>query len=102
MIGVSERRKEIGLRRAVGASRNTILLQFLLEAMLLSFAGGAIGIAIGVAGTQGLSRLQHLPFLLEPATLLSTTALSVALGLVFGVYPAWMAATTNPINALRE
>jgi putative ABC transport system permease protein len=102
LIGVSERRKEIGLRRAVGASRNTILLQFLLEAMLLSFAGGAIGIAIGVAGTQGVSRLQHLPFLLEPATLLSTTALSIALGLVFGMYPAWKAATTNPINALRD
>jgi putative ABC transport system permease protein len=102
LIGVSERRKEIGLRRAVGASRNTILLQFLLEAMLLSFAGGAIGIAIGVGGTQGVSRLQHLPFLLEPATLLSTTALSIALGLVFGMYPAWKAATTNPINALRD
>jgi putative ABC transport system permease protein len=102
LIGVSERRKEIGLRRAVGASRNTILLQFLLEAMLLSFAGGAIGIAIGVGGTQGVSRLQHLPFLLEPATLLSTTALSIALGLVFGIYPAWKAATTNPINALRD
>jgi putative ABC transport system permease protein len=102
LIGVSERRKEIGLRRAVGASRNTILLQFLLEAMLLSFAGGAIGIAIGVGGTQGVSRLQHLPFLLEPATLLLTTALSIALGLVFGIYPAWKAATTNPINALRD
>jgi putative ABC transport system permease protein len=102
LIGVSERRKEIGLRRAVGASRNTILLQFLLEAMLLSFAGGTIGIAIGVGGTQVVSRLQHLPFLLQPATLLSTTALSIALGLVFGMYPAWKAATINPINALRD
>ncbi|HEY0797378.1 MAG TPA: ABC transporter permease [Acidisarcina sp.] len=102
LIGVSERRKEIGVRRAVGASRNAILAQFLLEAVMLSFAGGMAGIAIGVGGTQIVSRLQHLPFLLESRSVLLATLLSVALGLLFGVYPAWKAARTNPIDALRD
>jgi putative ABC transport system permease protein len=102
LIGVSERRKEIGVRRAVGASRGAVLLQFLGEAVLLSLAGGIIGITIGVGGTQMVSKLQHLPFLLQPAAMLSATALSIALGLLFGVYPAWKAAMTNPIDALRD
>jgi putative ABC transport system permease protein len=102
LIGVSERRKEIGVRRAVGASRNAVLLQFLLEAVLLSFAGGVAGILIGVGGTQIVARLQHLPFLLLPMAIFGATMLSIALGLVFGVYPAWRAAMTNPIDALRD
>ena len=102
LIGVSERRKEIGVRRAVGASRNAILVQFLLEAVLLSFAGGVVGIAIGIGGTQLVSRLQHLPFLLQPEGVLTATLLSIGLGLLFGVYPAWKAAMTNPIDALRD
>ena len=102
LIGVSERRKEIGVRRAVGASRNVILAQFLLEAVLLSFAGGVVGIVIGVGGTQVVSRLQHLPFLLQPEAVLTATLLSIGLGLLFGVYPAWRAAMTNPIDALRD
>jgi putative ABC transport system permease protein len=102
LIGVSERRQEIGVRRAVGASRNAILLQFLLEAVLLSFAGGIGGILIGVGGTQIVARLQHLPFLLLPGAVLAATILSVFLGLVFGIYPALKAAMTDPIDALRD
>lgn len=102
LIGVSERRKEIGVRRAVGASRNAILLQFLLEAVLLSFAGGIAGIIIGVGGTQLVTRLQHLPFLLLPMVIFATTMLSIVLGLLFGVYPAWKASMTDPIDALRD
>ena len=102
LIGVSERRKEIGVRRAVGASRSAILIQFLIEAVVLSFSGGLIGILIGVGGTQIVSQLQHLPFLLQPSAVLSATALSVALGLLFGVFPAWKAAMTNPVDALRD
>ena len=101
-MGVSERRKEIGVRRAVGASRGAILLQFLLEATTLSLGGGIIGIVIGVGGTQVVSRLQHLPFLLQPGAVLLAAALAIALGLLFGVYPAWKAAMTNPIEALRD
>ena len=102
LIGVSERRKEIGVRRAVGASRNMILVQFLLEAVMLSFAGGIAGITIGVGGTQLVSRLQHLPFLFLPIAILAATMLSIVLGLLFGVYPAWKAAMTDPIDALRD
>ena len=102
LIGVAERRKEIGMRRAVGASRNAIMLQFLLEAVLLSSSGGIAGIAIGVGGIQIVSKLQHLPFVIQPEVVVSATVLSVALGLVFGVYPSWKAARTNPIEALRE
>jgi ABC-type antimicrobial peptide transport system permease subunit len=102
LIGVSERRKEIGLRRAVGASRNAILVQFLLEAVFLSFAGGIAGIATGIGGTQIVSRLQHLPFLLQPEAVLTATVLSIGLGLLFGIYPAWKASMINPIDALRD
>jgi putative ABC transport system permease protein len=102
LIGVSERRKEIGVRRAIGASRSAILVQFLLEATLLSLGGGIIGIVMGVGGTQFVSRLQHLPFLLQPGAVLLAAALSIALGLLFGIYPAWKAALTNPIEALRD
>jgi putative ABC transport system permease protein len=102
LIGVSERRKEIGVRRAVGASRNAILAQFLFEAVLLSLAGGIAGIVIGIGGTQIVSRLQRLPFLLQPEAVLTATLLSIGLGLTFGVYPAWRAAMTNPIDALRD
>jgi len=101
LIGVSERRTEIGVRRAVGASRNAILLQFLLEAVLLSFAGGILGILIGVGGTQIVARLQHLPFLLLPIAIFAASLLSIVLGLLFGVYPAWKASMTDPIDALR-
>jgi putative ABC transport system permease protein len=102
LIGVSERRKEIGVRRAVGANRRAILVQFLLEAVLLSLAGGLAGIAVGIGGTQIVSRLQRLPFLLQPEAVLAATLLSMGLGLVFGVYPAWKAAMTSPIDALRD
>jgi putative ABC transport system permease protein len=102
LIGVSERQKEIGVCRAVGASRNAILAQFLLEAVLLSLAGGIVGIALGIGGTQVVSRLQRLPFLLQPEAVLAATLLSIGLGLLFGVYPAWRAAMTNPIDALRD
>lgn len=102
LISVSERRKEIGVRRAVGASRNAILLQFLFEAVFLSLSGGLLGIALGVGGTQLVSRLQHLPFLLQTSSLMAATAISVAVGLLFGIYPAWKASCTNPISALRD
>jgi putative ABC transport system permease protein len=102
LIAISERRKEIGVRRAAGATRNAILLQFLLEAVFLSLTGGLVGITLGVCGTQLVSRLQHLPFLLQMRSLLAATAVSIAVGLIFGIYPAWKAACTNPINALRD
>jgi putative ABC transport system permease protein len=101
LISVSERRKEIGLRRSVGASRQDILLQFILEASLVSSVGGLLGIALGLAGTNLVARMQHFPPIVAFEALEWTAGLSVALGLVFGIYPAWRATQVDPVKALR-
>lgn len=101
LIAVSERKREIGVRRAVGASRIAVLLQFLLEAVLLAFAGGLAGAGIGFGGTQIVSTWQHLPFVIQVRAVVFSLVLSIAVGLVFGIYPAWKAANTNPVDALR-
>jgi putative ABC transport system permease protein len=101
LISVSERRKEIGLRRSVGASRQDILLQFILEASLVSSFGGLIGIVLGLGGTNLVARMQHLPLIFSFQALEWTAGLSVGLGLVFGIYPAWRATQVDPVEALR-
>ena len=101
LIGVSERRREIGIRRAVGATQVSVMFQFLLEAVLLSATGGLAGVGIGIGGTQIVSKWQHLPFLVQQRAVAASVALSIVLGLVFGIYPAWKAARTNPVDALR-
>lgn len=101
LISVSERRKEIGLRRSVGASQRDILLQFLLEASLVSSIGGMIGIMLGLGGTNLVARVQHLPPILALQALEWTAGLSVGLGLVFGMYPAWRATQVDPVKTLR-
>jgi putative ABC transport system permease protein len=101
LISVSERRKEIGLRRSVGASRQDILLQFILEASLASSFGGLTGIALGLGGTNLVAGLQHLPPILALQALEWTAGLSVGLGVVFGIYPAWRATQVDPVKALR-
>jgi putative ABC transport system permease protein len=100
LISVSERRKEIGLRRSVGASRQDILLQFILEASLVSSFGGLQGIVLGLGGTNLVARLEHLPPILALRALAWTAGLSVGLGLVFGIYPAWRATQVDPVKAL--
>ena len=101
-IAVSERRKEIGVRRSLGAGRSDIVQQFLLEASLVALAGGIAGVLIGVGGMQIVARVQKLPQILlwEPIA----TAILVALGtgLLFGIYPAWKASRVDPIQALRS
>jgi len=102
LVSVTERTREVGIRKAVGATRRDILIQFLLEAIVLSFAGGLVGIMLGMAGASLISSLSS-----ELAT--SVTASTVALaagvasgvGLVFGTYPAMRAARLRPIEALR-
>lgn len=100
LIGVSSRRAEIGLKRAVGATKNAILVQFLVEAMLISLAGGVVGIAVGVAGTQLVSAVQRLPFVVDIPAMLGAAGVSLFVGLVFGLYPAVRAANTDPVAAL--
>jgi putative ABC transport system permease protein len=101
LISVSERRKEIGMRRSVGASRRDILAQFILEAALISSIGGMIGIVLGLGGTNLVAKMQHLPPVFALQALEWTAGLSVGLGLVFGIYPAWRATQVDPVKALR-
>ena len=102
LVSVTERTREIGIRKAVGAKRRDILVQFLMEAMILSLIGGLVGIAIGVSGTVGVSRMvEDLTLQLTASTILLATGFSTVVGLFFGIYPAVRASRLNPIDALR-
>ncbi|GAB2671304.1 ABC transporter permease [Arenimonas aestuarii] len=102
LVSVTERIREIGLRMAVGAGPREIQMQFLAEAMLISLGGGAIGIALGVAGALLTSKFGALPVQLDLQVVAMATGFSVATGLFFGFYPARKAARLDPIEALRH
>ena len=102
LVSVTERIREIGLRMAVGAGPREIQMQFLAEAMLISLGGGAIGIALGVAGALLTSKFGALPVQLDLHVVAMATGFSVATGLFFGFYPARKAARLDPIEALRH
>jgi putative ABC transport system permease protein len=101
-IAVSERRKEIGVRRSVGALRSDVTQQFLIEAVLVALAGGIFGVAIGWGGMQLVTRLQKLPQILIWWPFATAIGLSITIGLIFGIYPAWKASRIDPIQALRS
>jgi putative ABC transport system permease protein len=102
LVSVTERTREVGIRKAVGGTRRDILLQFLLEAIVLSFLGGMLGIALGIAGASAVSNLTpDLTAKVTAGTLALAAGVASAVGLVFGVYPAFRAANLRPIEALR-
>ncbi|MDF1512964.1 MAG: ABC transporter permease [Anaerolineae bacterium] len=104
LVSVTERTREIGLRKAVGARKGDILLQFLTEAVLLSSFGGGIGIIVGASGaalTTYFLRDQGFSAILTAGSVTLATLFSAAVGLFFGIYPAQRAASLNPIDALR-
>jgi macrolide transport system ATP-binding/permease protein len=101
LVSVTERTREIGIRMAIGARRLQVLLQFLVEAVLLSVAGGVAGIVIGVGMSYLISAIAHWPIQISPAAILGGFAFSAAVGIFFGYYPARKAANLNPIDALR-
>jgi putative ABC transport system permease protein len=102
LVSVTERTREIGIRKAVGAKRRDIAMQFLIEAMVLSLFGGLIGIAIGATGTVGVSSLvDDLTLHLSASTVFLAAGFSTAVGLFFGIYPAVRASRLHPIDALR-
>jgi putative ABC transport system permease protein len=102
LVSVTERTREIGLRKALGARQSDILHQFGLEAVTLSVAGGIIGLVIGVAGAWGMTTLFNLPLVVSPLNAGLAIAFSGVVGVVFGAYPAWRAAKLDPIEALRR
>jgi len=101
-IAVSERRKEIGVRRAAGAARGDIVLQFLFEATFVALVGGIVGVVIGWGGMQLVTRMQKLPQILVWRPFATAILLSLVIGVVFGIYPAWKASRIDPIQALRS
>lgn len=103
LVSVTERTREIGLRKAVGAHNNDILLQFLIEALLLCALGGLIGIGISYGVAFGLNQFSFMPFgiVIEPWALAMALGVSTASGFIFGLYPAWRATKLDPIDALR-
>ncbi len=102
LVSVTERTREIGIRLAIGAFASEVMMQFLLEAIVLSTLGGTIGIVIGFAGSYFASRALSLPFIVAPEIVMLAFAFSALVGVLFGYLPARKAARLNPIEALRH
>lgn len=102
LVSVTERTREIGIRLAIGALEQEVLLQFLIEAVVLSAFGGLVGIALALLACLGLATLMGMPFLFNPGINLTAFAFSAAIGVVFGYFPARRAARLDPIEALRH
>ena len=101
LVSVTERTREIGIRLAIGALERDVLLQFLIEAVVLSSFGGVVGIVIALAASSGLARLLEVPLILDPGMILLAFLFAMMVGVVFGFFPARKAARLDPIEALR-
>ena len=101
LVSVTERTREIGIRLAIGARRKDILTQFMLEAMLVSITGGALGLAFGASGALLVQMIWRTSVVISPVSMILSFTVSAGIGLFFGFYPAWKAAAQNPIEALR-
>jgi putative ABC transport system permease protein len=100
-VSVTERTREIGVRKALGATRRDIMLQFLVEALVLCLVGGLLGIAVGTATALALSRWMQWNTLVSPGAVLVAFGFSALVGVFFGIWPARRAAGLDPIVALR-
>ena len=102
LVSITERTREIGIRKAVGAKRRDILMQFLIEALVLSLMGGILGILVGIGGAQIITPLLGgSQSIVTAQSVILALGVSIAIGLFFGLYPAYRAARLNPIEALR-
>ena len=102
LVSVTERTREIGIRLAIGALEREVLLQFLIEAVVLSSLGGMIGILLATVASISLAAVMQLPYLFDPTINLLSFLFSAAIGVIFGFFPARRAAQLDPINALRH
>jgi putative ABC transport system permease protein len=101
LVSVTERTKEIGLLKAIGAKKSDILNQFLAEAVVMTLIGGLVGIALGILGAFSVSLLFGIPFIVSIPAILIAVGVSSLVGIIFGIYPARRAANLSPIDALR-
>ena len=100
LVSVTERTREIGIRKAIGAKRKDILLQFMLESAVISGIGGILGVLIGIGGSYGLTRLAGISTSIVPNTLIIAFLFSIGVGMFFGIYPANKASKLKPVDAL--
>lgn len=101
LVSVTERIREIGLRMAIGATPKNILCQFILEAVVLSTVGGAIGVVVGIITARTIGTVQHWPIVIEVSSAFYSFLFSAFVGMFFGFYPAYRASRLNPIDCLR-
>jgi putative ABC transport system permease protein len=101
LVSVTERTREIGIRRAIGARKRNIMVQFIMEAVALCEVGGLIGVVLGIFGGNLLALLMHLPPAVPMDWVVIGLAMCSAVGIIFGTYPAWKAANLDPIDSLR-
>lgn len=101
LVSVKERTREIGIRKAIGATKRAIVVQFIAEAIVLCQFGGALGVVLGLTGGAILSSIVHLAFSIPWVWVVGSIAICTFLGIAFGLYPAWKAAQLDPIEALR-
>ena len=102
LVSVTERTREIGIRKALGARTKSIMLQFLFESAIITAIGGIIGIIAGIAGATLVCKLIGFSATISPVVVILTTLFSSAVGIFFGIYPARKAAKMSPIEALRR
>jgi putative ABC transport system permease protein len=101
LASVTERTREIGIRRAIGATQRQIIRQFLMETVVLSTCGGLLGIVTGISIPYVISYLTGIPTIVTSTSIALSLGISVSVGMVFGLYPAVRAANMDPITALR-
>jgi len=101
LVTVTERTREIGLRKALGAKKKDIIKQFLIESIILTFSGGVIGIVVGILASFVISKVSNSLFVVAPGSVALAFVVSTIIGIAFGWYPAKKAANMEPIEALR-
>jgi putative ABC transport system permease protein len=102
LVSVTERTREIGIRLAIGARERDVLLQFLIEAIVMSALGGVIGVLIGLGGSAAAAAALKLPFVFQPGVVIFAVTFAAIVGVAFGFFPARRAARLDPIEALRH